>query len=239
VLRSLFFFSMSKNKEVYLRRKHLISEKTKALSASALAQKIGYLHIIDLPQTDTFESLPIRFFNSHRIIRPKDELFVIQEGIVEIWHTHHDYLVKELEAGVLFGELTLLGQTMLGTKAIVGSQGATVAVMSVEAAREWVKTNPILILEKLGQRLSDIETNHYRSSFQLADSRVAALLLEFSGEGSIIEGLTHDDLGDKIGVYRETVTNALLAMKTKKLIEIGRRRIKILDKKALKELSEL
>jgi CRP-like cAMP-binding protein len=230
---------MNQSKEIHRRRKHLLSEKTKALSAATLAQKIGYLNIKDLPSINMFENLPTLSFNPHRIIRPKDELFVIQEGIVEIWHTHHDHLVKELRAGVLFGEMTLLGQTMLRTKAIVGTEGVAVSIMDANAAKEWIKSDPVSILEKLGQRLAEIEAHHYGSSFQLADSRVAALLLELVGEGSTVEGLTHEEIGEKIGLYRETVTNVLQDMKVDKFIEIGRKRITILDKKALKELSEM
>ena len=73
----------------------------------------------------------------------------------------------------------------------------------------------------------------------MSDSRVAALLLELAGERSTIQGFTHDELGERIGVYRETMTNVLDAMKFDKLIKVGRRRLTILDKKALRELSEL
>ena len=71
----------------------------------------------------------------------------------------------------------LLGQTMLGTKAITGGQGAIVAVIKSDTAKEWVKADPISIVEKLGHRLTVVEAEHYRSAFQLADSRLAALLL--------------------------------------------------------------
>lgn len=239
MLRSLFFFVMSKNLQDYRHRKHFLSNKRKTLSGVALAQKIGYLRITDLPRTTVFQDLPVQSLSPHRIIRCKDEMFLIKEGIVEVWHTHHDSLVKVLEEGVLFGELPLLGQTMLGTKAIVGTVGAKVAVMDADTAKEWVKSNPITILEKLGRRLVEVEAQHYRSSFQLADSRVGALLLELAGEGSTVEGLTHDELGEKIGMYRETVTNVLDSMKSDRLIDVGRKRLTILDKGALRELSEL
>jgi CRP/FNR family transcriptional regulator len=231
---------MSKTIQVYRHRKpHSLSDKRKTLSAAALAQKIGYLRIEDLPHASIFEGLPVQSFSPHRIIRCKDELMLIKEGLVEVWHTHQDSLVKELHPGVLFGEMPLLGQTMLGTKAIVAGQGAKVAVITAATAREWVKINPVSILEKLGQRLAEIEAQHYRSSFHLADSRVGALLLELAGEGSIVEGLTHDELGEKIGMYRETVTNVLDSMKSDRLIDVGRKRLTILDKSALRELSEL
>jgi hypothetical protein len=40
-------------------------------------------------------------------------------------------------------------------------------------------------------------------------------------------------------VYRETVTNVLDALKSERIIEVGRKRLTILNKRALVELSEL
>ena len=187
------------------RRKHLLTVKKQTLATSTLAQKIGYLRVDDFPPRQIFETLPTEIYNPHRIIRTKGELFIVREGVVEIWHTRYDKLVKELEAGVLFGQMPLLGQTLLGTRAITGKQGATVAVMNLEAAKKWIESNPVSIFAELGYRLSEVETEHYRSQFQLADSRIAALLLELAGQDSVIEGISHQELGDKLGLYRERV----------------------------------
>jgi CRP-like cAMP-binding protein len=92
---------------------------------------------------------------------------------------------------------------------------------------------------QLGQRLYDIETEHYRSRFQLADSRLAAFLLEIAGQGSTIDGLTHQNIGERMGLNRETVTVILNTMKSDRLIEIQKKRIEILDKRAIREMSEL
>jgi CRP-like cAMP-binding protein len=221
------------------RRKHLLTDRSKTLAASALAQKIGYLRVDDFPSTSIFNTLPTQTYGPNRIIRCKEELFIVKEGLVEIWHTRYDKLVKDLETGAIFGEMELLGQTMLGTRAITAKQGATVAVMNVEAAKEWIQTNPVSIFAELGYRLSSIETEHYRSQFQLADSRIAAVLLELAGQASIVEGISHEQLGERLGLYRETVTVILDAMKLDKLIEVGRMRISILDKRAVREMSEL
>ena len=75
--------------------------------------------------------------------------------------------------------------------------------------------------------------------FQTVESRLAALLLEMAGATNSIKGYTHKDLGKQIGTYRETVTNTLHEMKVNGFIEIGRARVTILDKRALRELSEL
>jgi CRP-like cAMP-binding protein len=128
---------------------------------------------------------------------------------------------------------------MLAVEAVAGAEGALISFMRADAAREWIESSPVTILENIGSRLASIEAEYYRSSFQLADSRIAALLLELAGENSVIEEVSHEKLGERLGLYRETVTVVLDAMKLDKLIEVGRMRIAILDKRALRELSEL
>jgi CRP-like cAMP-binding protein len=221
------------------RRQHILTERMKALTANALARKIGYLRIEDFPGSSIFATLPRQQFNPKRVIRIKEGLCLVSGGTVVIRHAHHEYFVKELNPGALFGEMTLLGQTMLAVEAVAGAEGALISFMRADAAREWIESSPVTILENIGSRLASIEAEYYRSSFQLADSRIAALLLELAGENSVIEEVSHEKLGERLGLYRETVTVVLDAMKLDKLIEVGRMRIAILDKRALRELSEL
>lgn len=211
----------------------------KALAATALAQKIGYLRVEDFPESSVLAALPTHAYKPNRVIRCAGLLCVVSGGSVQIRHSRHDYEVKELKAGALFGAIPLLGQTMLGTKAVAGAQGARVSIMSAERAREWVKADPVAITKRLGARLAFIEDEHYRSGFQLADSRIAALLLELSGGRSVIKGWSHEKIGERLGLYRETVTVILDAMKLDKLIAVSRMEITILDKRAVRELSEL
>ena len=147
--------------------------------------------------------------------------------------------MTELEPETIFGDMPLLGQTVLGCQAIAGPAGVTLGVVDVEHIREWIDPNALKILEKLGPRLAHIEADHYRVIFQAVDSRLAGLLLQLAGAESSIQGFTHDELADQIGTYRETVTLALRNMKNDWIVEIRRKRLIILDKKALKELSEL
>jgi CRP/FNR family transcriptional regulator, cyclic AMP receptor protein len=214
------------------------SKKTKALATATLAQKIGYLKTEAFPPT-IFDNLPTQSFNAHKIIRPKNELFVVEQGVVEIWHSRHDMLVTKLEVGTLFGEMPLLGQSMYGTQAIAGSGGVTLGMVSLERVDGWVKEAPRRILEEIGPRLIRIETEHYRVGFQTTDARLAALLLELTGESSTVAGYGHEELSQRLGVYRETVTMTMRAMKESRLIEVGRKKITLLDKKAMRELSEL
>jgi CRP-like cAMP-binding protein len=214
------------------------SKKTKALAAATLARKIGYLKTENFPP-NFFENLPTQTFNAHKIIRPQNELFVIKEGVVEIWHSGHDMLVTKLQVGTLFGDLPLLGQSMYGCQAIAGSGGVTLGLVSPNRVYGWLEEEPRKILEEIGPRLIRIETEHYRVGFQTTDARLAALLLELAGETSVVAGYGHEELSQRLGVYRETITMTMREMKESKLIEVGRKRIAILNKKALKELSEL
>ena len=206
---------------------------------AGLADKIGYLHISSFPNPQVFNSLPTRAFGPNKVIHSFDELFIIQQGLVEIWHKRHDLFIKTLFEGSMFGNSSLLGQTMLMTQAITGMEGATVAVLDTGRVRWLIQEYPTVVLELLGPRLRTLERRHFSSQFQLTVSKVAGLLLELAGSKGYIEKLSHSDLSEMIGVYRETTTNVLQDMKAEKLIQVQRRRIVILDKPALQEMSEL
>jgi CRP-like cAMP-binding protein len=94
-------------------------------------------------------------------------------------------------------------------------------------------------MEIIGLRLARIEADHYRARFHLADARLASALLEMAGEGAAIVGPSHAEIGREVGLFRETVTNKLNLMKAAGLVKLGRRQVTILDKRALRELSEL
>jgi CRP/FNR family transcriptional regulator, cyclic AMP receptor protein len=217
---------------------HDFSRKRKLLAAAALAQKIGYLRVEDF-SSPIFDTLPAVSLNAHRIIRPKNWLCVIREGTVEIWHTRHDMLVTELKQGAIFGEIDLLGQTMLGCQAIAGSRGVALGVMKAGVVREWIDTDAFEIFQVIGPHLSLVEAEHYKAAFQSIASRIAGLLLELAGTGSTVEGYIQEDLAERLGAYRETITNSVKAIKESGLIEVGRKKITILNKEALRELSEL
>jgi len=66
----------------------------------------------------------------------------------------------------------------------------------------------------------------------------AGLLLRLAGESSlVIDGYTHQDLGEMLGTYRETTTQVLNKFKDQGWIEIGRKNIKLLNTEALLNLT--
>jgi CRP/FNR family cyclic AMP-dependent transcriptional regulator len=77
-------------------------------------------------------------------------------------------------------------------------------------------------------------------AFKGIPARLASLLLRLAAEcgSNDIHGLTHQDLAETIGTYRETATQVLNDMKTAGLIEIGRKRITILDTDRVQALAK-
>lgn len=231
----------NKNKIGKQRRKHYgFAPQTKVLAASALADKVGYLQVKDFSNAKLFDNLPTRSYGPHKVIRCKDnELLLVTGGMVEVWHQQHDMLVKKLVSGTLFGEMPLLGQTMVVTQAVSGEAGALVAAMNEEQVSQLIKADPIAIARQLYPRLAAAEADHYRTRFQQVGPKLAALILKLAGKGISVEGLAQRELGEKIGVLRETASVALADMKVKKLIAIKRKETIILDRKALEELSQM
>ena len=227
-------------KDTRKKKRHGGTKRTKALIASSLARRIGFLTVDDFPDQSPFDGLPTQSYAPHRIVRGKDsELFIVKRGLVEVWHIHHDLLVKKLPQGTLFGEMRLLGQTMVTTQAQASDAGAVVAVMNVGQVRELIQANALPLAEKLYPVLASLNIEHYRASFQRVESRLAALLLEMAGDDSIVRGITQRQMGESIGVMRETVTVALTQLKDNRIITIGRMKTVINDRKALEELSQM
>jgi len=96
----------------------------------------------------------------------------------------------------------------------------------------------IRLLGMMGKRLREMEERLQQSLFRDVPSRLAALLLRLRTEnGSDTIELTHEQLAERLGVYRETVTTALSHLRSEGMISMARREIHLtnlpeLEKKA-------
>jgi CRP-like cAMP-binding protein len=63
--------------------------------------------------------------------------------------------------------------------------------------------------------------------------RHGVLLRLWDERGDVIEGLTHQELGDAVGAYRETITKILDDFQSRGLVELARRRIRLLSRQGL------
>ena len=63
--------------------------------------------------------------------------------------------------------------------------------------------------------------------------------MRLANEANQVIGYTHQEMADLLGVYRETVTNAIAELKQDKLVQVGRKRITLLNPEALTQLESL
>ena len=75
-------------------------------------------------------------------------------------------------------------------------------------------------------------------AYKKLPERLAALLLDLGDyEDGLVQGVSHQSLADHLGTYRETVSAILRDFKRQELVELGYRRINILDAETLKDIA--
>lgn len=228
------------------------SEKMRSLAALSLAPKVGYLQVSDLTGSDEkgIESLvdkrlPKRNYKKGERIYPTDRkdpvLFMVKSGSVNIFRPSTQggqYAIKRLERGSIFGEMPLIGQSMLGAHA-EAAEAAEIITISAQDFDRIASSSPNIALNamrKLGPRLVEAERQHERAAFHPVTARIASLLVRLANEANQVIGYTHQEMADLLGVYRETVTNAIAELKHDRLVQVGRKRITLLNPDALLKL---
>ena len=148
-----------------------------------------------------------------------------------------------VEQDTFFGQMSIMGQQMASTFA-EAVEDSTVCIMTRDDIEALIMQKPqvgLRLMEVLGSRLLETETRLEEVAFKRVPSRVAGLLLRLS-EGAedkerTVE-LSHQEIAEMLGVYRETVTNALDRLKADGAVDIGRRKVVIKDVGYLQDLAE-
>jgi CRP-like cAMP-binding protein len=220
------------------------------------SSKIGYLKMVDIFQDLTEAEIEeidrATTMSSCRrgkiFYMPEDTsevLFLLKEGQVQLYRISPDgkkLVMGTIGPGTIFGEMALIGQGMHNTFA-EATEDCVLCVMSREDVERLLVTKPMValrIFEELGSRLKETEARVEEIAFRGIPARLASLLLHLADEraSDTITGMTHQDLGEQIGTYRETTTQTLNIFKADGLIDIGRKRITILDREGLQQIAE-
>ncbi|MDT7687865.1 MAG: family transcriptional regulator, cyclic receptor protein [Acidobacteriota bacterium] len=170
-----------------------------------------------------------------------EALFLLREGAVQIYRMSPEgrkLVIAHLLPFSFFGEMSCIGQGMYDTFAEV-TEDSTIVTMNCEVLNRLLINKPEIarrILESFGRRVLEAERQLEETVFKGIPARVAALLLR-EANGDAVDGLTHQDIAERLGVYRETATNALNELKAASLIAIGRKHISILDRERLARIA--
>lgn len=220
------------------------AEKMRHLSELDVFQDLSMREMEELNRITTMSTVSKgRVF--YRPEEPGEVLFILKEGRVQLYRISPEgkkLVITTLGPHTLFGEMALLGTKMHNTFA-EAVEDCLICVMSRPDLERLILSKPqvaLRILDITGKRLREAEERLENMAFKGIPARLASLLLRLSKEQSSqdITGLTHQDLAESVGTYRETATQVLNDLKAQGYIEIGRKRITILKEDELMAVAE-
>jgi CRP-like cAMP-binding protein len=174
---------------------------------------------------------------------PGEVVFILKRGRVDLYRIAPDgrkLVVATLGPHTIFGEMGLLGQGMYGCYA-EATEDSLICVLSRSDLQALIRRNPevgLRLLAELGARLQQREEELEALAFRSLPARLAMLLLREADIYGTIDGYTHQELAERLGTYRETVSQLLGRFRGEGLVAVEPRRIRILDRVGLEAYAE-
>lgn len=219
--------------------------KLRALAELDVFRDLSRLEMEEIDSKTTISTCkPGRIFYAPQ--ETGEVLFILKSGRVQLYRLSREgkkLVVATLEAGAIFGEMSLIGQGMHNTFA-EAIEDCMLCSLSRTDLEQLILDKPsvaLRLLESMALRLAEFETKLEEMTFKSIPSRLAGLLLRLDEESeipSLVQGYTHQNFAEELGTYRETTTQALNEFKRSGWIKIARKQIKILDREALQQLME-
>ncbi len=174
---------------------------------------------------------------------PGEALFIIKRGRVNLYRVTNDgrkLVIDTLEPMTIFGEMGLIRQRMYGCFA-EAIEDSLICVLSRSDMQDLVRRNPevgLLLLGEVERRSQDREAELEAMAFRGLPARLAALLLREADAEGMIRGTTHQELAERLGTYRETVSQLLGRLRDAGVITTAPKHIGIIDAEALRRQAE-
>jgi CRP/FNR family transcriptional regulator, cyclic AMP receptor protein len=225
---------------------HALSERAAFLASSDI---FGHLQAAELGELERLTTVitcpPGRIF--YRPGEKGSTLFLLSTGSVQLYYISQDgrkLITATLEAGASFGELSLFGHTLHTSFAetVTTTQLYTFNRQDIDHLVSQRPTIALGFLYALTQRFTQIEAQLIDTTFRSTAARLATLLLQLAHmqDGAlVVEGFSHEELAERLGVYRETVSAVLRDLKDTGTITSSRKHITISHPTQLKEIAAL
>ena len=165
-------------------------------------------------------------------------LFLLKRGRVSLYRVTEEgkkLVTATVEPGSVFGEMTLIGQGMNGAFA-EASEDSTICVMSRTDVERIIRDHPevgLRLLEGMARRLTDAEERLADVAYKSVPARIATTLVRLAGPDNNVVKLSHQDIADMVGTYRETTTRILNEMRAEGLIDLKRMQISVVSTERL------
>lgn len=175
----------------------------------------------------------------HVFFRPGERgqvLFLLEKGRVQTFRESRKkrLIIADLKPPTVFGEMGCIGQSMYHCSAET-LEASRIRTVSRSALESLLGKYPMMmrrLLELVSQRFFHVLEDLQAKSFQQLIPRLASLLLE-RAEGDCVQGLTHRELAQLLGVYRESATAALGELRSAGILSVERKQIRILERARL------
>ena len=171
-----------------------------------------------------------------------ETLFLLKKGRVSLYRLSSEgkKLTTALIApGTLFGDMEFTGSTLGGSFA-EASEDSVLCVITRNDLEELISRYPVIgirLVNRLSRRVRDLEARLEEGLLRDMHARVAAAILRLREEQGADEvRVTHQDLADSLGTYRETVTTTLGDLQSRELLTLERTRIVVKDASALEQI---
>ena len=215
------------------------------------ARKLNLLSMVDIFQDLTQEEMEeinrmvnmVTIKKGHVLYRPEEEvevLFLLKKGKIQAYTITAEgkrLIIETIGPGTFFGEMPLTAQSMHQTFA-EATEDSLVCVLSRGDLERLLQHKPkvaVRLVEILSRRLEETRTRLEASTLRNATARVCQGLLRLAQGTSELSGLTHQELADSVGLYRETVTKVLNRLQAQGLVELGKKNIVIVDRVRLED----
>lgn len=180
---------------------------------------------------------------------PSDQIFLLKTGVVKISgdSTDRDTILALLYPGDIFGELAIVDETPRDH--IAEAMADTVlCALSRDAVLRLLRQSPELgyqITKMMGRRIHRYRTRVETLLFKSAPTRVAHTLLDLAADYGVQDDaglliplrLNQTDIGNLVGLARETVNIVLQDLRTRGLVETGRTSIRLPDPERLRTVT--
>ena len=171
-----------------------------------------------------------------------DVLFFLKQGRIQIYKLNADgkkLVLHDLKAGSFFGEMFILGQGMADNYA-ESTEDSVICAMSRADVYALLESQPAValrVIDHLAERVRRSESQLETLAHERLDARLALILLrECDPRDRVVRGLSQQDLAERVGATRESVTRLLNQMARDGIVEIGRRKITVLEPGHLRQL---